>query len=127
MNLREIILDQVTEMEIYQHYLGGEVKLGRAMKSPLRQEKHPSFNVYQSQSNGKIYWKDFGDERGDCFTFVMRLHNCTFQEALHLVAQDFNLDIKEDKRDLSQIRRAAKKIRIPQIFSNPRKELPYAR
>ena len=124
--LREKILDQVSEIEIFERYLGIQVKLGRAMVSPLRQERHASFNVYQSESNGKIYYNDFGDERGDCFKFVMALHSCTFPEALALVAQDFGID-GSGKENLDGIRRTAKKIRIPQIFSNPRKEFPYAR
>ena len=125
--LKEVILDQVSEIEIFSHYLGCEVKLGKAMVSPLRQEKHPSFNVYQSPTNGRLYYKDFGDERGDCFKFIMRMYGCTFTEALHMVVQDFQIATTETKRDLSQIRKAAKAIRIPQIFFNPRKKLPYAR
>lgn len=125
-DLRELILDQVSELEIFYRYLGKEVKLGRPIVSPLREEKHPSFNLYQSQTNGKIYYKDFGDERGDCFRFVMKMHDCTFPEALNLVAQDFGVSI--DKRiDVSRLQQRAKSIRIPQIFVNPRKELPYAR
>ena len=49
--LREKILDQVSEIEIFERYLGVQIKLGRAMVSPLRQERHASFNVYQSESN----------------------------------------------------------------------------
>jgi hypothetical protein len=125
-NLKDTILHEASEIEIFERYLGVQIKLGRAMVSPLRQEKHPSFNVYQSESNGKIYYKDFGDERGDCFKFVMELHGCTFPEALQLVAQDLGIDTSK-KEDLSGIRRMAKKIRIPQMHVNPRKVLPYAR
>lgn len=122
-DLRERILDQVSELEIFYHYLGREVKLGRPIVSPLRQEKHPSFNLYQSPTNGKIYYKDFGDERGDCFKFVMALYQCTFPEALQIVCQDFGIQT-ESKFSGSRER---VKIRIPQIIINPRKELPYAR
>jgi hypothetical protein len=125
-DLKEVILNKVSEIQIFEHYLGTPVKLGRAIVSPLRQEKHPSFNVYQSKTNGRIYYKDFGDERGDCFKFVMQLHRCSFYEAIQLIAQDFGIDLK-NKNDLSKIRRQAKKIRIPQIFVTPRKKLPYAR
>jgi hypothetical protein len=124
-NPREVILEHVSELDIFFHYLGQEVKLGRPIVSPLRQEKHPSFNLYQSPSNGKIYYKDFGDERGDCFNFVMKLFGCSFPEALQTVAQDFSIDLGV-KRDVSGIRRE-KKIRIPQIFIIPKKEFPYAR
>lgn len=124
--LREKILDQVSEIQIFERYLGIQVKLGRAMVSPLRQEKHPSFNLYQSPSNGKIYYKDFGDERGDCFKLVMELYQCSFVEALQVVANDFGIDTSK-KDDVGRLRQQAKKIRIPQFFVQPRKELPYAR
>lgn len=125
-NLREKILDSVSEIEIFEKYLGIEVKLGRAMVSPLRQEKHPSFNLYQSPSNGKIYYKDFGDERGDCFKLVMELYQCSFTEALQMVASDFGIDTSR-KDEMNKLRMTAKKIRIPQFLIQPRKELPYAR
>jgi hypothetical protein len=124
-DLRESILSQVSELEIFSHYLGKEVKLGRPIVSPLRQEKHPSFNLYQSPTNGKIYYKDFGDERGDCFKFVMELFGCTFPEALQIVCQDFGIESgqKIDKK----IWEKTFNVRIPQIFINPRKEFPYSR
>lgn len=125
-NLREKILDQVSEIEIFERYLGVEVKLGRAMVSPLRQEKHPSFNLYQSPSNGKIYYKDFGDERGDCFKFVMELYQCSFKEAIDVVANDFGIDTSR-KDQIDKLTKAAKKIRIPQFFVQTKKEFPYAR
>lgn len=123
-DLRESILSQVSELEIFYHYLGKEVKLGRPIVSPLRQEKHPSFNLYQSPTNGKIYYKDFGDERGDCFKFVMQLFQCTFPESLQIVCQDFGIQAGNVN---TKIWEKAFNVRIPQIFINPRKELPYAR
>lgn len=124
--LKDRILDKIDELDIFQHYLGSEIKLGKPIKSPLREEKHPSFNVYRSPSNGKLYYKDFADERGDCFKFVMRLFGCTFSEALHIVAQDFSIDVSK-KMNTSEIRRIAKKIRIPQLHIPEKKILNYER
>lgn len=124
MKLKELILSEISELEIFEKYLGVEVKLGKAIVSPLREEKHPSFNVYQNES-GNFYYKDFGDERGDCFKFVMELHSCSFKEALEIVAQDFGVSSTE--KDFSRIRKIAKRVRIPKIHINPRKNFPYAR
>lgn len=123
--LKERILDKVSELEIFYHYLGKEVKLGRAVVSPLRQEKHPSFNLYQSPTNGKIYYKDFGDERGDCFNFVKELFKCSFKEALQIIAQDFGVNVDKGFDRSSYSRKIS--IRIPQMFIEKRKEIPYAR
>lgn len=125
-NLKEKILNEISEMEIFERYLGFQVKLGKIIISPLRQEKHPSFNIYQSATNGKLYYKDFGDERGDCFSFIMKLYNCSFNEALYLVANDFGIDTSK-KEEISGIRRIVKNNWIPQFFIKTRKKLPYAR
>ena len=111
------ILKQISEVEIFEKYIGHEIKFGRAIISPLREEKHPSFNIYQNES-GKILFKDFSGERGDCFSFVMKIYNCSFKEALNIISHDFSITKEEPffnhKRE--------KKI-IPQIIKKERKEL----
>ncbi len=87
---KEEILSQISELDIFYKYIGKEVPLGKAIISPLRHEKVPSFNIYRS-TNGKIYFKDFSGERGDCFKFVMELHDCSFREALNIVIHDFSI------------------------------------
>lgn len=52
--------------------------------SPFRQEKNPSFSVYD---NGRK-WKDFGSgDGGDVIAFVQHARNCSFKEALSYCAQ----------------------------------------
>ena len=88
---KEEILSQISELDIFHKYIGQQVPLGKAIISPLRHEKVPSFNIYQSE-NGRIYFKDFSGERGDCFKFIQELHNCSFREALDIVVLDFSLN-----------------------------------
>ena len=62
--------------------------------SPLRQEKTPSFYVYENGS-----WFDFGvHEGGDTIEFVMRYHRMSFREALDWLAEHFNLPPWETQR-----------------------------
>ena len=93
-SLKDTILDKISEIEIFERYLGMNIKLGKAMVSPLRDEKNASFNIYQNET-GSVYYKDFGDERGDCFKFVMELFNCSFPDALKLIASDFGIEKNE--------------------------------
>jgi len=94
MNGKELILSQISEYDIFRHYIGSGFKLGVAMTSPLREERHPSFNVYRNKS-GKMYYKDFGEgneNNGDCFDFVKRLYNVEFSEAIDIIKNDFGIE-----------------------------------
>lgn len=89
MTIKEKILNSVNEYDIFKKYIGFDFKLGKVMSSPLREgDLHPSFNVYKS-SNGHLYYKDFAGDRGDCFDFVMKLHDINFQTACELICNDF--------------------------------------
>jgi hypothetical protein len=71
------------------------MKTGKAIKSPLREDKHPSFFLYENGA-GVVRYKDHGSgEEGDCFQFVQRLFNVDFSTALRIVHADFNLKRKK--------------------------------
>lgn len=118
MSLKERILEKVSEIQIYEKYIGKQLKLGKVILSPLRDEKQPSFNIYRSSTNGKIYWKDFGDERGDCFEFVMKLFTIDFKDAVELIANDFNID--KSSKDFTNLK-AIKKPEILKLIVPKRK------
>jgi DNA primase len=61
-------------------------KSGRSLKglSPFRTERTPSFIVTPEKGR----WHDFGsNEGGDIFTFIMKIENLDFKEALALLAE----------------------------------------
>lgn len=61
-------------------------KTGRTYKalSPFRTEKTPSFIVWPETQT----WRDFGsNEGGDLFTFIMKIENLDFKDALALLAE----------------------------------------
>jgi len=105
---KEGILAEITPRDIFSHYIGKPIKLGKVMKSPLRErDKHPSFNIYKSPS-GQVMYKDFAVESGDCFDFVMRMYNISFVEALQRIANDFNIGQKGT--DISSLMFRKKKV-----------------
>jgi hypothetical protein len=98
---KDLILSQISEADIYRKYFG-QFELKRLYKSPLREEGDPSFNIYIA-ANGKMCFKDFGGDQGDCFDFVSKLYNVNFRGAIAIVASDFglsedNLDFKPRQR-----------------------------
>lgn len=64
------ILSKVTEYEIYSKYLG-DFKVGMIYNSPFRQDKNPSFGIFQSRKNHQLLFKDHGTgECGNIIKFV---------------------------------------------------------
>jgi DNA primase len=84
-------------------------------RSPFRNEKTPSFSI----SPEKQMWYDFGAaEGGDAISFIEKIENCSFREAVEILAdmagvaipKDFGADkgpSKNDKQDLFSLHKAA--------------------
>lgn len=93
------ILSRVSEMDIFRYYCNNLKKPGENFHSPFRKDKEPSARI--DNYKGKLIFKDFGEGSKtavDCFGFVQRKHcNCTFQEALNIINQDFNLRLQGEK------------------------------
>jgi len=85
------ILSAVSDLEIFEMYLGGIPR--KAISSPLREDSKPSFSLFHSDQHNKIFFKDFATgETGDCFLFVMRLFNLQSKvETFNKIASDFQL------------------------------------
>lgn len=87
---REFLLSNNNEETYMSYYLGIPVNKG-LFCSPLRQDKHTTCSFFRGKS-GRLYFKDFAT--GECFAFenvVMKLYNCSYHEALRIIAKDFRL------------------------------------
>ena len=88
----ETIKHQVNLVDIVSPY----VELKRAGKSwkglsPFTQEKTPSFYVHPDRG----FYKCFSTgEGGDCFTFIMKVENLEFPEAIEFIAKKFNITLE---------------------------------
>ena len=103
---KQDILGKITEYDIFRFYLGKDFKLGVAMLSPFREEKHASFNIFMN-NKGKMLFKDFGysdgyESVGDCFEFVKRLYNVDFKDAINIVVSDFGLSTVRYERKIDR-------------------------
>lgn len=63
--------------------------------SPFRQERTPSFDVYE---DGR--WHDYGGggDGGDTIAFVMKLYSLSFKDALSRLAEDFGVATWDDRK-----------------------------
>ena len=87
------ILSRVTCLDIFAYYIGKDFKYGRAMCSPLRKDKSPSFTIFRHNS-GKFFFKDFSTgDAGDCFTFLTKMFGLKRFDTYRLVDNDFQLGI----------------------------------
>lgn len=91
---KEAILEKASQEEIMRYYIGVDFTINKAFRSPLRNDKVPSFVVY-SLADGSLRFKDFNGAQGSCFDLVMILYKATFMEALEIIDRDFNLNIKK--------------------------------
>lgn len=83
--VQELIMRADAGMDVFRRYLdtqGKTLKTGYAYLSPLRQEKHPSFNLFRSRQDGTIWFMDQASGGGNCLTFLMRLFGCDYRDAV---------------------------------------------
>ena len=87
------ILSRINCLDIFSYYIGKDFKYGRAMCSPLRKDKSPSFTIFKHNS-GKFFFKDFSTgDTGDCFTFLTKMFGIKSFDTYRLVDNDFQLGI----------------------------------
>lgn len=97
----EYILSRLSHREILEHYTG--TNLRRPIRSPFREDRNPTISF--KEVNDRIIWKDWKTgETGDGITWVMKLYNLSFKEAIkHIYNQLLKGNtfiVKERKSDL---------------------------
>jgi len=84
------ILSRITDAQIFFHY-HGRFSIGKSCKSMLRVDKNPSVTFFVGD-NGRIIHYDFKEGKGlDCFAYVQKSFNLSFDKALSKIAEDFGL------------------------------------
>ena len=98
---KDFVLSRLSDQQIIEYYLNIKLAYSNLISSPFREDKNPSFGIKYNGS--KFTAKDFSTrETFDCFAIVQKLYGCSFQEALRIISNDFNL-IKSSKIELTEI------------------------
>lgn len=89
---KEIILQRITEYDIYRHFFG-EFKINSVTHNKFRSDKIPSFII--GNLLGHLTHKDFADDywRGNCFSLVEQIYRISYNEALILIDKEFGLGL----------------------------------
>jgi len=108
------ILEKITEYDIYKYYISNSFRIGRIMKSPFREDNHPSFGIFKSSKYGSLLYKDLSTGKtGNCVQFVQELFNISYRESLVKILNDLTnnnlvnsvegISIKEEYESISTI------------------------
>lgn len=90
-NVVQTIKDRLTMREVFEQY-GYTADRKGFICCPFHEEKTPSMRIYEKD------YHCFGcGEHGDVITFVQKLFNLSFQEALKKIDIDFGLNLYGDK------------------------------
>jgi hypothetical protein len=95
-NSFEITLDEifkkVNELDLWKYYCKNFEEIDKSFCSELYDDRNPGCRIFYSNNN-KLLYKDFGDEGKmyGVFDYIQIKYNCTFKEALRIVANDFNI------------------------------------
>ena len=112
-NLKDL-LKLTTEYDIYSFYIGNQFKIGKVMRSPLREDIHPSFGIFKSSVRGNLMWKDQATGKsGNVIQFVSDKFNESYNEALRRIIQDIehlNIRSTEKGREIQEIYNKTKTI-----------------
>lgn len=84
--------------EIYEMYLGKQVNSRTIMKRPWGSDNHPSWGIFLKDD--VWLWKDQATEEvGNAVTFVQKLYDISFLEAVNKIKGDFGLGDKQSIKD----------------------------
>lgn len=90
---KELILSRFSEEQLYEHYLGDNFIIGGRIRSPLRNDKDPSFSLYYHRS-GSIYWKDFTTGKyGSIWSLVSEIYGIDYYKAIRKVYSDLIIQL----------------------------------
>ena len=88
---KENLLSKIDSYNIFRYYCPEFKSVGKPFRSPFREDKHPS--AFIIHYNGDLLFKDFGGDSLRAVSFVMKLFNLTFRDALEKINFDFNLGL----------------------------------
>jgi hypothetical protein len=107
---KDILYSKISQEQIFQYYLPSFKKVGTKFKSELRQDPNPSCTI--TSYHGVLWYKDFGTttKAVDAVGYVMLKYGLDHQQALELIAKDFNIQNSTIVGKISKVDSIAKEI-----------------
>jgi len=94
----DTLLQNVEPYQIFSYYLGKDIRLSKAMQSPLRKDSNPSFALHISKT-GYLYYNDWSTgDWGGPVQFVKKLFNLPdLYSAASKINYDMGLGLYDDR------------------------------
>lgn len=100
------LINSVSQEQLFFKHLGIYPVIGKFFHSPFRKDRNPGCRfewrsgllcfVDNARFNGKLYWS--------IFDIIKYVHNCSFKEALHIIAKEERIEIVRDDKYISKKR-----------------------
>jgi len=93
----EVILEKLSEYDIFRHYISGFKEIGARFRSEIRDDNVPSAVIYVWK--GRLWYKDHGhpDHSFSCLRYVQHKFQCDWVTTLRMIDSDFNLNLAHSK------------------------------
>jgi len=102
------LISKTNDYTIYTFFIQKKLKLHELIKSPLRNDKNPTFNIYRPQTprwEDQLLFKDYNGESGNVFKFVklFAFHNYSIrlesiQDIIYFIENKLNLNSEDPIR-----------------------------
>lgn len=115
---KDYILNKVSQEEIFERYLGIYPEPDKRFKNPLRDNSTPNSEFIFV--GNYIYLRDWGgnDKNINCFDVVKLIYkNCSYEDCLKHICNDFGLDIESSNSVLSKEKREINQPRLEDSIS----------
>lgn len=101
---RDTIEEELSEEEIFEFYLY-PVNFNTTYLNPFREDNHPDAKYYINKNSGTLYFIDpsWDNKHYSCYSVVMEIYKCTFQEALVHIYEDM-IEGKETSFSIEKIK-----------------------
>jgi len=87
----KVIFSKISDFDIFKRYCTNFEEINKSFKSEFYNDNTASCRIYQSKDNVLSY-KDFGtDDYCSSIYYVVKKYNCTYKEALNIIATDFGI------------------------------------
>lgn len=89
---KEFIFSKIDSFDVYRRFIP-DMQIGCAIKSPLRDDKNPSFLIKVSSTDNQLRHYDFAREEfhGNCIDFICQKYGLNYDKALQYLAKEFGL------------------------------------
>ena len=88
---KEFLYESIGQERLMEFYTGLPVKKGLFISPPEIRIDHKPTCAFYKNKKGNLIFKDFAGITGDVVTVVMTIFDCSYYQALRIIANDFNL------------------------------------